>query len=291
MRFCQTTGKAPLPLTQDKLVAFVAVLAQQGLKHQSIKCYLSALRYYQIAANMSDPFQAASFPYLEYVLKGVKKLQAMSAPQRRPRLPITPTILRQLLKHWNKSAQDTDTKMLWAACCLGFFGFLRAGEFTVVAENAVDLSVCLTPADVAIDCHTNPKIMKVRIKASKTDPYRQGVDIYLGRTQKDLCPLVAMLAYLAVRGSQMGPLFTFKDGKPLTRQKLVLQLRQALKAVGIDDTKYSGHSFRIGAATTAAAVGVEDSTIQMLGRWKSSAYLSYIRTPRDQLAAISHRLV
>ena len=203
---------------------------------------------------MSDPFQAASFPYLEYVLKGVKKLQAMSAPQRRPHLPITPTILRQLLKHWNKSAQDTDTKMLWAACCLGFFGFLRAGEFTVVAENAVDLSVCLTPADVAIDCHTNPKIMKVRIKASKTDPYRQGVDIYLGRTQKDLCSLVAMLAYLAVRGSQMGPLFTFKDGKPLTRQKLVLQLRQALKAVGIDDTKYSGHSFRIGAATTAAAV-------------------------------------
>ena len=42
---------------------------------------------------------------------------------------------------------------------------------------------------------------------------------------------------------------------------------------------YAGHSRRIGAATTAAARGLEDSTIQMLCRWKSLAYLEYIRIP------------
>ena len=57
------SSSATLPLTQDKLVAFVAVLAQQGLKHQSIKCYLSALRYYQITVNISDPFQVTKIMF------------------------------------------------------------------------------------------------------------------------------------------------------------------------------------------------------------------------------------
>ena len=55
-------------------------------------------------------------------------------------------------------------------------------------------------------------------------------------------------------------------------------------------SKYSGHSFRIGAATTAASVGVEDSLIKTLGRWESSAYLLYVRVPRDRLALVSKRL-
>ncbi len=100
---------------------------------------------------------------------------------------------------------------------------------------------------------------------------------------------MAVLSYLAVQGTHVGPLFIFSDGKHLTRQCLVLHLRQALKSVGVDQSRYSGHSFRIGAATTAASVGVEDSAIQMLGRWKSTAYLSYIQTPEQQLAEYSAR--
>ena len=71
----------------------------------------------------------------------------------------------------------------------------------------------------------------------------------------------------------------FSDGTSLSRPRLVSALRQVLSTVGVDSSHYSGHSFRIGAATAAAAAGVSDAVIQQLGRWISSAYSSYIRIP------------
>jgi len=181
--------------------------------------------------------------------------------------------------------------MLWAACCMGFFGFMRAGEFTAKSGQDADSSSALSLQDVSVDQHSNPSMVKVLLRQSKTDPFRHGVAIYLGRMGADICPVSAILAYIAVRPPSVGPLFIFKDGKPLTRERLVSAVRQALTQAGIPTTGYSGHSFRIGAATAAAQAGIEDSVIKMLGRWESSAYQHYIRTPRHSLAAISQQLV
>ena len=63
-----------------------------------------------------------------------------------------------------------------------------------------------------------------------------------------------------------------------------------LAEAGLDVSGYSGHSFRIGAATSAAQAGLGDALIKTLGRWESAAYQRYIRTPRDTLAGISSQL-
>ena len=64
-------------------------------------------------------------------------------------------------------------------------------------------------------------------------------------------------------------------------------VKEALDAAGVESGQYSGH---IGAATTTAARGLEDSTVRTLGRWKSLAYLEYIRIPQAQLANYTARL-
>ena len=98
--------------------------------------------------------------------------------------------------------------------------------------------------------------------------------MYSGETGCDLCPVAAVVAYLCIRGMKPGPLFMFSDGRYLEES-------------GIDYKLYCSHSFRIGAATTAAAQGIEDSVIKTLGRWESAAYLRYVKIPRSQLASYS----
>ena len=89
---------------------------------------------------------------------------------------------------------------------------------------------------------------------------------------------MAMLSYLKVRGSHPGPLFCWQSGSPLSKSNFVDKVRSALTKANLPADNFAGHSFRIEAATTAASAGICDSSIQSLGRWKSNAYLLYIRT-------------
>lgn len=227
-------------------------------------------------------------PKLEYVVRGLRRKATGRAV--RPRLPITPTILRSLKNVWEQLPSREDAIMLWGAACLCFFGFLRTGEVVVPSDAGYDPQVHLSFQDVKVDNRQNPKWLEVHLKASKTDPFRHGVTIYVGATGKWLCPVASVLAYMVQRGNKPGPLFMFRDGRPLTRSRFVTALRAALRKAGYDDEKYAGHSFRIGAATTAAQCGIQDSLIQMMGRWRSNAYTLYIRTPPSTLISVSKAL-
>ena len=286
LRFCQSANWTPLPAPEATLCKFVSFLASEGLKHRTIKTYLSGVRFLHIRSGFPDPF-TSHLPRLGYTLKGVKRVEAERGGGQRTRLPITPPLLRRLKCVWERSDVGHDTKMIWAACCTAFFGFLRAGEMTVPDTEAYDKSVHLGIDDIAIDNPSSPSFVRVRIKQSKTDPFRRGVNLFLGPTRTDLCPVAAILSYIVVRGVGLGPLFRFADGRPLTRSRFVAQVRAALTTAGIEEGSYCSHSFRIGAATTAAARGIEDSVIKTLGRWESTAYLQYVRIPREQLTGYS----
>ena len=98
--------------------------------------------------------------------------------------------------------------------------------------------------------------------------------------------MAAILDYMVRRGPGDGLLFTFSDGRLLTIECFVTAMRRALETTGVDASAYTGHNFRIGAATMAARRGMQDSLIKTLGRWESAAYTVYIRTPRDVMCSI-----
>ena len=261
---------------------FAAYLSQ-SVTAGTVRSYLSAIRYFHIKAGLPDPALLPS-SRLSYILKGIQR--RTSGHARAKRLPLTPQLLVKIHAAWSQGHLTFDRVMLWAAFCLGFFGFMRSGEFTCPSPNEVE-DCALSVADVAIDSRINPRMLTIFLRKSKTDQYGVGTHICVGRTGSTLCPVSAMLAYMAIRPPIPGPLFIFQDGSALTRDKLVTHLRQALAHVGVDASNFSGHSFRIGAATTAALAGFSDSFIQTLGRWKSSAFTAYISTSKDEIVAAS----
>ena len=99
----------------------------------------------------------------------------------------------------------------------------------------------------------------------------------------------AILKYIKAPGDQEVP-FLDVSHNLITKQHFISRIRDILTAIGLPQHQFAGHSFRIHAAMTAAAAGIEDSTIQILGHWHSAAYLQYIRTPKERLAAISTTL-
>lgn len=148
----------------------------------------------------------------------------------------------------------------------------------------------LQAADVRVDSHQSPTFISMTLRGSKTDPFGAGCTLYVGCTQTHICPVTAVLAYLSVRAPGPGPQFCHADGTPLSRSALVTAVRTALSSTRLDLSRFSGHSFRIGAATTAAHAGLSDSLIQTLGRWHSSAFTRYIRTPTATLLSVSRTL-
>ena len=289
IEFCSSKSLNPFPVAERSLSLFLAYLYTEGLSGNTAKTYLAGIRYTQIAMGLADP-RISEMQQLEYIVKGFRKL---SGGKARPRLPITPVILEKLRKYWVSSSklERHDSTMLWAASCMCFFGFLRTGEVVVPSDTGYDPAVHLSYGDVKVDEVRKPSYVEVTIKASKTDPFRKGVKVYLGTTGVALCPVAAILSYMVSRGSRPGPFFAFSDHRPLTRDRLVKEVRQAMQVSGLDDKLYSGHSFRIGAATTAASCGLQDSLIKTLGRWESAAYTIYIRTPRTELCGVAAKLV
>ena len=100
-----------------------------------------------------------------------------------------------------------------------------------------------------------------------------------------------MADYVAGAGSRLAKdcgVFRNIDGKPFTRQMLTDVIRSCLKASSIPEVdRYAGHSFCIGAATTAAQQNVAPWLIQAAGRCSSDCFRLYIRTSHEELAAIA----
>jgi len=182
--------------------------------------------------------------------------------------------------------------MFWAACSLGYFGFLLTSEFTVPNPSSFSSSLHLGVQDIAVDSPSAPSCMRIKIKGSKTDPFRKGSLIHIGIGQHPLHAVHALMTYLVLRGDAPGPLFLFQSGQPLSHSVLTDWLWQIMVSARIPEPfePLSSHSFHIGVATVAARNGVPDHLIQSMGRWSSNAYQLYMRTPSDALAALSKKL-
>ena len=212
----------------------------------------------------------------------------MQGISKRVRLPIT--IHHLAVFDLLLPRSHTDNRMIWAAFTLAFFGFLRISEFT--CNTKFNPKLHFTSCDIKfIPSPAFPQYMKVEIKASKTDPFCKGMSLIIGQTSQTICPVHAVKEYLDILPrTWTGSLFAYSSGTRLTRHRLTNELRTLLGCLGLNSSHYAGHSFRIGAATSAAALGLSSWLIKTLGRWTSDYFEIYISTPVSVLYQAAQKL-
>ena len=202
--FCvQYNVLQPFPLSEYLLCSFVAYLADQGLAPQTGKSYLSALRSMQISLGLPDPRDQSSFPILKRVQAGISRAEVLrgSLP-----LPITIYVLEGI-HQFLATSSNPDRVVLWAVSASAFFGFFRLGELLLDSPAQFNSAMSLAWRDVAVDNHSNPRMVQFHLKVSKCDQFGAGSNIIVGRTNSPLCPVKAILQYIEAQGNRPGPFF------------------------------------------------------------------------------------
>lgn len=279
--------RVPLLPTTENILIYFAVFLAKTVNTDTIKVYLAAVRHMHLVNGYDLPI--AKFQRLHYILRGIKRVKGIPT---RTRLPITLDHLKLFHRILHSRALPShDETMIWAAISIAFFGFLRIGEMT--CPGPFSSATHLSRSDVSFrKTKDNATFLNLRLKASKTDPFRSSTTITIGGTSGIYCPVRALQTYLLRTSTDhAGPLFCYSNGTALTRSQFTKELRALLAQGGYNTAHYAGHSFRIGAATTAASRGLPHWLIQTLGRWSSDCYLRYIRTPVNVLADVSKRLI
>ena len=255
--------------TLQQLVQFIAFLSVSGYAPATITSYVSGI---------ASQLQLLSFPDVtkHFVVKRLLEGCRRRNTRRDRRRPITHDILCRIIPALQAVCSNHfEARLFRVAFLLAFYGFLRIGELTASARH---LPSPLSRSDVNV--REAPLRVELVLRHSKTDQHGHGYVLSIPALENGnalLCPVQATLNYLASCTVPHTSFLSHYDGSPLTRYQFTAVLRRALDFVGLNDDRFTSHSFRIGAATSAAMAGVAEDSIKVMGRWKSGAYRRYIR--------------
>ena len=261
-----------LPISPSRIALFIAYLYDKNYAPSTVNTYVSAIGYTHKLYQLPDPSKAF---FVLQLLRGYNKVGF----RLDARLPITLPILHKLFSAsphvCNSPYQIARFK---AMCALAFFAFLRVGEMTMTSNNTVSILQLHNLVTLVDTAKSSVCGLKLTFGDYKHSYNQTPFSITISR-QQQFCPVDIILDYLRMRGSQPGPLFITISGGIVSRENFCNCLASAFKFCGLDSSRYKGHSFRIGAASHAAEKGLSDTQIRLLGRWKSNAFLKYIRVP------------
>lgn len=246
---------------------FLTKLHYEGKCASTIRTYSSAISYMNKINGHPDP--AANFMVKEF-LKGLSR---MEVPKSQPtRLPITLPLLHKLIDKCNFPNQY-DTVAFKALLLLTFHACLRAGEIVSSANNCHTLNL----QQVSL-LNTDPPAYCIKFQSFKHSNGKVYPPFVLKSSDNKLyCPVLHLTRYLDARKSSRNFLFVTEEGDPFPRKKFSAQLKSAINKIGLNPKQYNIHSLRIGRATQLNTDRCDHKIIQITGRWKSSAYLNYIR--------------
>ncbi|XP_053140199.1 uncharacterized protein LOC128339795 [Hemicordylus capensis] len=190
-----------------------------------------------------------------------------------PRVPVAPDLVAAVLQQLEACcANQWEVTLFRAAVLVAFFGAFRPGEL-LPWNRGSPRDRCLQFSDLSL----SDGVAQLFLRRSKTDQHGKGQLVRLAAaSDPGICPVIALRHYAALGPASAGCLFVHADQAPLTQYQFLAVVRRALVAAGVPPEGLTLHSFRIGAATTASRLGLQEAVVRQIGRWKSVAVRRYV---------------
>ena len=273
--FCQFYELEMFPATKWNLVRYVRCLANGVMSYGTVTGYLSTIkRLHQLGRYkfLTDTFQ------LELELMAIK--HELAGPIKKA-VPITPALLVRIFEKVGK----TDVKQLvyFAVLVIGFCLFLRKSNLVPDTLTGFNVKEQLTCQVVWWYKH----YMMIDVKWSKTLQYREK-DLTLPLKLADngiVCAVKWINWLLQFDGKGCDPLLAVPQmGRltPITYDMLSKQLKCWVEMLGENPQDYTLHGLRRGGTNHALTVGICGEDVQLMGDWKSQAYIQYIDLTLDR---------
>ena len=258
----QQCRQATWPPNVNEIMDFIAYLSITGCAPSTIKSYISAISYYCKINNLYDATQQF---VVRKMLAGVSRLDV----RKDLRMPITYAILCKIVNSLPMVCSSYfEISLFVAIFTIAFYGFMRVGE--LVANCKMDHGHALLVSNIRYVGSNNT--LEIRIAHSKTDQMGTGTIIALPAVNASVCPVKAFQSYNQIIPHFQGLYFRHVDFSVVTRYQFSSVLATSLKVAGIDNKLYKSHSFRIGAASSMAMLGMQGENVAKYGRWQSNAY-------------------
>jgi len=255
-QFRNIDGSA-LPASQISVLEWATWLGgAKRLQPKTIKVYITHLQLAHVDADLQ--FSACESPLLQQVIHGIKRY--MGEKECNPKMLITFQVLGKILRAATHPSLE-DRLNFEAATTTAFSGFLRFREFTIQPAKAFDPSIHIMRSCIQfmplISC---PSHIILTVPSSKTDPFRKGVVVTIAGTPGvHTCTVAALKSlFKLVQCPPELPLFIQGNGAPMSHGYFISRVKLSLLSMGFDASRFSGHSFHCGTASSAVAVGFND---------------------------------
>ena len=275
---------------------------------QTVKGYLAAIKYFhKLYAGWELPtshFRVAA------VTKAIDRLHARADTRSQTRLPLT---VEMILAGKDGTCADKFRLVTWMGIALSYFLLCRASELWAYHNGRVHADFCLTRGNIAffegatrLDESDRRRADRVEVtfRASKSDQKRQGAVVTRERVAdraggnqvvRQMGALEILLDLLDVHpelGASAPLTQSLKQGRwaVVSRSEATVALRDMARRVGANPEDFALHSGRIGGATQLAKQGASVIQIQRAGRWKSGAFMTYVRAGGEGANNVSNAL-
>ena len=253
--WCQERQLTALPADPQTVAAYLSDRADT-LKLSTLERRRAAIAHLHQLAHGEDPTKHAG---VKETIKGIRRQKSVAVDQKAALLPDHVTAILELMDDGLRDRRDR------ALLLLGWFGGFRRSEL-------VGLEVG--------DLEDHPEGYVVHLRRSKTDQEGHGQVKAIPRlpeTDKTLCPVRALKAWLQAAALTGGPIFRGVDrwgkvsDKALSGRAVANIVKRLADVAGLDPDRFAGHSLRAGFATSARRAGADTLEIMRQGGWKSEA--------------------